>query len=300
MATIDESLIACTGCGEINKRQSKICKKCKDPLGFPIVNIIDVPSEIDALNLRYQVANDYANTNALSTELKLLEEEVAKNGQVVVNLRFKTLYTLLTTTEEYKTYYQLVDAGDREVTDMENETKRSMVDSWLFSSPSIFEKVCYGVLSTHNDGLLNYGPYTVALVASDIQKRTTFLEENSWFFAQKHQKPLSLPPKGYRSKWDDKHKLVVAKLYKKLSKGITTGDVSSLILKNGADRSTDEFLEAYIYGNFDSGNIKSVTGETAELEKEAEGIAKPHRKKKALADIRRIKARLGAKWIERI
>ncbi len=300
MAAFDEeNFIVCNICSAHNRRQRINCSDCNGFLGFPNSNIISTPLELEALEKRYELAVQYIESNSLQTVGAILEKELLQNAKVVINVRFRFLLVwILKSSSNYANYYKLLSEGKRDFTDIENETKRSLADSWLFASYDVYKNISYAALSPNNDGLLNYGRYTVALKEDLIKNRTTFLEENSWTFCKKYLSH-STPPKGYRALWNDKHKLGIVKLHKELKLGNTKDEIDSLILHSGVTRHDDEFIEAFIYGSLGNSTIEVVTGSGKELETDAiDGLAGLE-KKKALLDVKRLKRKLGVNWIER-
>ena len=105
----------------------------------------------------------------------------------------------------------------------------------------------------HRDGrgLVNYGKVVVLwTVTSDyLGKRSSLLEENSYAFYDSHGLGAlgSVPPRGHRSTWKDRAKLVAAKLASRLTAHTGPDGIKDMILESGDNRHDDDFVEIVIY-----------------------------------------------------
>lgn len=117
----------------------------------------------------------------------------------------------------------------------------------------------YGALSLGGKGLTSYGSCGFSLKEVAVRGRATLLEENSYVFTKKHDvfRTNNIPP-GFRAVWQDRRKLAVAKLAKNISISTGPSDYPDLVLHSDGDRSTDQFIEVHIYGEFDSQVIDEV------------------------------------------
>ncbi len=134
-------------------------------------------------------------------------------------------------------------------------------------------EIRYGVLSLNRWGLRTYGKVHCRLRAETIAHRVTFLETNSYLFVRRQElNPGDPIPAGYRAIWANRHLLALAKVEPHLEKDGDPAQWPDLLVRSdGRDRSQDEFIEAHIFGTFNSESIGSVEideeGPSNELEK---------------------------------
>jgi hypothetical protein len=140
----------------------------------------------------------------------------------------------------------------------ENDRHRCGVDGILFGSYA--SQIRQGVLSLTEKGLPTYGDVYCRLKAIAIEDRVSFLETNSYTFVKEHRLvPGGSIPSGFRSIWKNRYQLALAKLGKSLSQRSAKADWQRLLVKSdGTDRSTDDFIEAHIYGGFNVDAIEEM------------------------------------------
>lgn len=240
----------CEKCGHINDINDSHCNVCGIQLSGTInTRRASINSEILALDKRYSNAIANLNLNDLIDETHELITEINNNGKAVINTPIDFLWDwLIKGHTAYLSYRRQIIDNSRPKAKFENDVKRTLHDSILFGSSDIV----YSALTTDNYGLISYGEATLILKTPSIQNRTSALETNSYFFIEQAAKkgwtfdqPL---PTGYMSTWFTKDKLCVAKLEKRLKKGLNKREISRLILTSHGDRSTDEFVELHIFG----------------------------------------------------
>jgi len=249
------------GCTHLNDITKTHCAGC----GLPLPGTINtrratIPAEIEALDNRYTDAKNFANSNNLDKELALLETEVTINGKAVINTSIDFLWKwLVQRTSSYDSYKRQLLDGTRSKAKYEDDNKRTVADSLLFGSEI---DIIYSALTTDETGLSSYGHATIILKTKPIEKRTSSLETNSYFFfewAKKNGWTVFDPlPAGYMAVWSSNSKLAVAKLTKSLKSGISGTEIAKLILTSKGDRSTDIFIELYIYGEIASSVIEKI------------------------------------------
>jgi hypothetical protein len=156
----------------------------------------------------------------------------------------------------YISYYRAVDAGVRKAAKEQHHVDRSVADAVLF--PEYFPHIVYGALSGDGRGVSNYGPIAVSLKDEVAPLRASLLIENSFRFLTMHFKYQQPLPQGYRAVWSDRSRLAVTKHINNLSNSMSDVDVGKLLLRPGADRSADDFIEVHIYDGFDKRAIERV------------------------------------------
>lgn len=255
-------MIVCSKCERENPYANEKCSICGNFLGFPNVNEAEDPNEIKALEERYQKAIE--SVKAAKYESKLLDfENQVKQSVAVINVDLDNLYYLLTKDNAlYANYHLQTQSEIREFAETTNDKKRLGVDYTLFGSYA--NEIRDAALSLNNEGLESYGKFSVTLKELAIKHRASLLEENSYKFVKsKNIIAGGMIPPGYRTNWENRYKLAVAKLYKEIGKTNKT-DYPKLILYNSGDRKQDEFIEVYIYGTFNKEAFEAVTIKTSQ------------------------------------
>lgn len=93
-----------------------------------------------------------------------------------------------------------------------------------------------------------------------IARRTSTLDENSILFFRRHRVAAGTSgPAGYRSGWDEKNKVAVAKLAPKVS-GVPTSEYPSILLNQGNSGTDAEFVELHVYGPITHKAIEKIIG----------------------------------------
>jgi hypothetical protein len=278
----------CQKCGSRIPDSSEKCLTCGHYAGPPNVRAVRSNEETSALNQRYTEAVERAKLNG-SYPLLLKLEESAKISFAVVNVSLDFLFYFVTNNKLLYSTYSLATKGQiRRQASRSDEEDRLAVEGKLFGGYG--DEIRYGALSADGSGVNSYGSFTLRLRDVTIADRTTLLEDNSFDFVEKHGIRLrQRPPVGYRATWEDRHKLVVAKLADRISPSTPEAELPKMILRSEGDRATDDFVEVHIFGAFDINAVESVRGNSSRLSKDEQvmvSIIKAHLQK------------LGKDWIE--
>lgn len=158
----------------------------------------------------------------------------------------------------YCNYEKLVNSGVMHPRAGEFDKKRHAVSGILFGS--YCNDIVYGALSLSEEGLSTYGSVFCQLRPITIMNRTSFLEENSYRFIEKHQKRFGDPlPYGYWANWNTRHLLALVKNHSSFAAGLSKEDWGKLLFSSdGKDRNNDDFIEAHIFGTFNGKAIASA------------------------------------------
>ena len=234
------------------------CEKCGHDLGAPNVNIVSTENELKALKKRYDDAKNYTIKNGTEDTLNKFENYFDSNAKAIINISFQTLYAWIVNTGAYQSYHRSVEVGLRNIADLDNDRKRSTIDSFFYGTHG--RDITYAALTLNNEGLESYGNCRIILNDDSIKSRASTLEENSFDFVKTHKVNLELLniPAGYRSTWFDKLKLAVSKLHTKLSSGNNEGDFDRIILSSNGDRKNDQFIEVHIYKKLTTFAVESI------------------------------------------
>ncbi len=207
----------------------------------------------------------------------------------VVSMKLGDLHSFLTNPQSlYSTYALQVRGEVRKPARPQDDRDRGTVDSMIFGTYG--EHIRFAVLSLDGSGVKSYGPYDVQLREVAISHRATLLEENSYHFLETHDmRPRQKLPSGYRSTWQDRHKLAVAKLAGYITEDTSPEDHAGLLLVSEGNRATDSLIEVHIYGAFDEGAIEAVRGKSR---------PKSRVDKAQLAVVKDYLKSAGKQWIE--
>jgi len=272
----------CVECGtEVSDNLSN-CPTCHNFIGYPNVRAAEGKGNADALETRYKNARKRAKTNGYETNLKSFEDAMHKTC-AVINVDIDYLHHFIASDKElYSTYILQVRGKIRKPAIEKNDKHRRTIDAILFGGYG--EEIRYAALSLDGIGLHSYGQYSMKLRDIAIRKRASLLENNSFHFIKKLDiRPGDDIPHGYRSTWNDRHKLAVAKLADRINSKTAEDDYAKILLFSEGDSNTDEFIEVHIYGAFDNNAIESVKGSSKtknKSEKALLAIVKDHLKKK--------------------
>ena len=152
--------------------------------------------------------------------------------------------------------YNLQTAGEtRIVAEMKDDKQRRGTEGVLFGAYA--PEIRYAALALDQRGLISYGNCSMTLADMTMRYKATLLEENSYFFVQKHRIVAGdALPQGYRATWENRHLLAVAKLADKITQ--KAQNWANVLLHSNGDRQHDEFIEVHIYGAFDKQAIEAV------------------------------------------
>lgn len=249
----------CSECDATLSAALRHCTTCKADAGAPNVRACRTDANLKALVARCDASRNQASAFGCSKEFSDLEAIVEKKSGVVVSMPAGLARRLLDDPKMiYTNYEQLVGAKARRPADSDNDRRRCAVGGQLFGSYA--DQIVYGVLSLTKDGLCTYGDVHCRLRSVTIEKRTSFLETNSYKFVRDHHIVAGDKlPVGYAACWRCRHSLVLAKLADGLSKGQTESDWQALLIhSDGLNRENDDFIEAHIFEGFDKNAIKSM------------------------------------------
>jgi hypothetical protein len=212
------------------------------------------------LEQRYTLAHTEATHRGTDDHLKNFERAVEKSFAVIAR-SVNELQRLATSDNEiYATYYQLIRAEVRSMSNDKWSRLRAIADEALF--PNNKEHIRFAALSLNNFGLTNYGACSIVLRTELIAHRASLFEENSIIFMKRHEIPLSRAftlPRGYRATWEDRGKLCVAKLYKKIGPHTPVTKYADVLLREGKTTTSDNFVEVHIWGPMTARTIEQVT-----------------------------------------
>lgn len=249
----------CSICGAPLSVSMRQCPTCRTDAGAPNVRRCRTADNLKALLERVDASRAKASGMGCSKEFNELEATIKEKSGVVVSMPAALARKLLEDPKSlYENYESLVGASIRKPADSDNDRQRCAVGGLLFGSYA--DRIVYGVLSLAEEGLPTYGDVHCRLRSVTIDKRTSFLEANSYRFVRDHRiVPGDKLPVGYMACWNHRHELVLAKLVDRLSTGQTESEWQSILIQSdGRNRENDDFTEAHIFESFDRNAIESL------------------------------------------
>jgi len=253
----------CSVCGAPLSATMRHCPTCRTDAAAPNVRRCRTDENLKALAVRFQASRTRASASGCSKEFSALEALIKGKSGVVVSMPTGVARKLFEDPNAlYTNYGSLVGGCIRKPAESENDRCRCAVGGVLFGSYAKF--IIYGALSLNENGLPTYGAVHCRLRSVTIDKRTSFLETNSYKFVKDHHIVVgdSLPD-GYMACWEHRHSLALAKLVDRLSTGQTESDWQAILIQSdGQNRKNDDFVEAHIYEGFDRNAVESMVAFT--------------------------------------
>ncbi len=251
--------MVCRACGTLVPAHVDRCPGCMIDVGYPNVRAAENQEEQKALDRRYLRAQSLAKGRGCSDNLDRFRDAVGQS-QAVICRPLSLLQTMISSeTQLYATFHQLVRAEARIPADNEFDKRRLAVDTVLF--PYYHEEVRFAALTLDGRGLTSYGGYSVVLHNSQIAKRATVFEENSFSFCRRHRVQATEPlPLGYRATWQKRGTLAAAKLHDRLNPDTPPEEFPRILIKIAETTAEDDFIEVHIYGPIHRGGIDRVIG----------------------------------------
>ena len=281
--------IACPNCNTANVFNNLSCKYCGAPLGAPNVNAARTSDESTALEARYQQGLKLNN----SKKLRDFENTVATDSVVLKNVELDMLRNWVMDPHPCYPYQEAVKRGIAVAKQPENDITRAMVDAALFGSYGY--NINFAALAINHIGLVSYGAFSIKLARARIENMASLLEENSYDFVEKASNTVMNPqlPKGFISDWQNKHKLVVAKLHPEVTDVTLSENFARILLHSNSNRWEDRFVEVHIWGALTVDAIESVK-QIARLRTSTRG----RRKMEHELTLEKVQAILGEKWTD--
>lgn len=200
-----------------------------------------------------QEAAQRGTTAKMQTLEAILDHTVATVAvSVLVALR-------MATGDKYRSVYEAVERGDREVSEARYEAHRTAVDAKLYTA--YHRHIVCAALSPDGESLRNYGVVTLVLDDLAIRERASVMRENAFAFYERFTLGArnAVEDPGWRATWDDRKELGVAHLGPDITPADSNAALAQRILFNGPDRAADRFMEVNIYGGIGIQAVGRVT-----------------------------------------
>jgi len=253
------SELQCRSCGAPLDWTARDCPSCNSDNGYPNVRQCDASNEREELNKRYRAAYARAEERDQATKFRKVEASISKDSGVVVSMPPEILRNMCAKPKAvFVNYETLVGSGIQAAAPQDTDCARRATVGKLFGSYA--KDIRYGALSCSCFGVARYGVAHCRLKDVSISARTTFLHEDSIQFCDRpgNRDQVAIPA-GYRSTWNDRHLLSMAKLEDRLEDfDEFSDDVNGLLISSDSDGNLD-YIEAHIHGPFTVHSIESIS-----------------------------------------
>ena len=251
------SKLICPECQAENERNADACRECGHSLGFVNVNLLSDPYFQEGLEERYHAAI----ANLPGTEVQRFAEIIDREGQAVINMSFEVLRLLVNENEDYLSYQRGVEQGKIVKRTFQHDRFQCIVESAFYGFDG--RNLVYAALSLDDNGVSAYGDVSVVLRKKNIEKRTTFFERDTFLLfddlTEKGWKLKDIIPAGHCGTWRERTKIAAIKHGDQVKAGHQTADFAAMILKNGDERTDDEFIELHIFNKVGPTNFERIT-----------------------------------------
>lgn len=240
------------------------CDVCYSDIGFP--NIRKAESEEVELQERYELAHSSIKLQGNEVEAENFESFV-DSSFVVMNRGLTDVYNVLQSNRSIVPFHKQVASSMRSYEQNKYDLNRDAYESKV--SPGYYADIHYGLLAKDEGGSSYYGDVSIKFGEKFIKNRTSFFQEDTYDFCNKHQLVVTEnAPKGYRSTWKNRKKLALIKLHPNIIKDMSDSDMAKLLF----DTETNSYLEAHIYGTISKESFEKVTITNNPIKKGHKGL----------------------------
>jgi hypothetical protein len=239
--------VNCTYCQNEVPLEWQHCPHCCHGQYFPNVRLAGDATEREALNARYNAARADAEARGVLDRVNNFESEVLAATLVIATSMAKLSAIANRERDLFATYYDLMElkfAVGHGGGPIDFRRRRPQAEIELLGSERLIRKLHYGCLSIDGKSLEHYGQCTIHVSPRMIQHRASLYSENT---AVAYDRDHHFPP-GHRAVWEDRGRLCVAKLASRISNSTATDDFKKILMKNGTNAISDEFVEVQILG----------------------------------------------------
>lgn len=249
----------CCKCGEEVSLNRRYCTVCNTDAGFPNVRVARREREADALTARYSDAVVSAEARGVSAELGAFEAAVG-TSKAVMNRSLGALSNWLNGQSGlFLTFHKQVEYLDRDPEKTECDQQREAAEAAI--NPYYYRDLSFAALTLDGRGMLYYGPYSVTLKSVTIEDRASVFEQNPFYFNRVHHVVAGqAPPSGYRSPWEGRGRLAVAKLQAGIVPGCTAIQFPDILMEPRRSKSDCDFVEVHIFGSVNRLGIERIVG----------------------------------------
>jgi len=215
--------------------------------------------EVAALAARYNDAKASAAARGVGSELDEFEAAIALS-KPVMNRSLGALSDWLNGNMElFLTFHNQVRYLGRVPSANEWDQQREAAEAAI--NPYYFQDLSLAALTLNGTGLSYYGPCSVTLKTVTIEHRASVFEQNPFYFNRIHHVVAGqAPPRGYRSTWQTRGRLAVAKLHAMIMAGASSAQFADILMEPRRNQSDCDFVEVHIYGPISRLGIERIVG----------------------------------------
>jgi len=249
----------CRKCGATVPINQRACAVCNTDAGFPNVRVANRPMEVAALATRYNGARASAVARGVEGKIDAFEAAVAVS-KAVMNRSLGALSDWLNGTSPlFLSFHNQVRHLGRVPSENEWDQQREAAESTI--NPYYFQELNFAALTLDGRGLSYYGSYSVTLKSVTIEDRASVFEKNPFYFNRVHHVVSGqAPPVGYRSSWQARGRLAVAKLQAMITAGTSLAQFADVLMEARRNESDCDFVEVHIYGPINRLCIERIMG----------------------------------------
>ncbi|MFT9359367.1 hypothetical protein [Acetobacter okinawensis] len=247
----------CQNCSRLIALSDRICSFCGTDANAPNVRYALRDNEQNELNKKFIESETNSNKSGNKEEFYELISK-SKESKMVINRSVRAIADWVGREDKlYVNFYKLKEMGLRKPYDQYDQQRISAENT---ISPVFAEKIVVGALTINEIGMTYYGGYSVTIKDKDICNRASVFWENPFIFNAKHRVVSGHPcPEGYRASWNNRDKLVGAKLGACVTNGMSDDDFANLLM--GPDRTSEscDFIEVHVYDWLHASSIDKIT-----------------------------------------
>lgn len=249
----------CRKCGEEVPLSKRECAVCNTDAGFPNVRVAMREYEAVALEVRYNHAFESADARNVSAELGNFEAAVGVS-KAVMNRSLGALSSWINgPTELFLSFHNQVKHLGRVPGETDWDQQREAAEAAI--NPYCYQELNFAALTLDGRGMIYYGPYSVTLKSVTIEDRASVFEQNPFYFNRVHHVVAGQsPPTGYRSTWEKRGRLAVAKLHADITAGCDTDQFPNILMEPRRSESDCDFVEVHIFGPINRLGIERIVG----------------------------------------
>jgi hypothetical protein len=251
--------ISCAFCQFDFELSQTRCPHCGQPQLFPNVTRASQRNEIDSLKESANAVFRKAKKKGTKAAVEKFAEALLAS-EAALSCSLQSLNTLVS--HDYALYATIYGLTDVTITNRgtERETERRRAEVALFGDKNA-GKIRFAVLSLDGRGPSNYGngECTIQLRTDMIRHRASVFVENNVLYYQKHYRPTKpYPGLGVSATWENRHLLGIAKLGESVHDAMGERDFAALVVRNGATKDEDDFLEVHIFDTLTRRTFKKI------------------------------------------
>jgi hypothetical protein len=235
-------------------KSEAVCPHCGRPVaGYP--NVIDALAERKDLEARFE---DARSRYGVSDTAVAVVGGVTDSAEIAMR-RLDVHIGLMLMLETLPTHLKLFDLGLRAYR-YNDEWEPLRAKAGVDIHGGYASQIHFAALAPVGRSVPErYGEFELVFRDDMISHRTTFFQENSarWWYRNVAAAPQSPIPKGYRSLWEDRTKLAIAKLADRLQPPPDAAMVAELLLDPDAPDGGD-YVEAHICGSISLRSFKRI------------------------------------------